>query len=497
MQSALPAANAAGDRSDRKPATMSSMADTRAPRLDATGGIVALWGAYLLVAPTWGFGWIDSWHNEQRAVQALLLAATALAGPLLVPWHRFARIPREAATRTAAVGIFGAAAAAGAAFVPAAFAELSLHALLGLLAAITAAWVRDDPVRTMRWVRRACVLLALAHVVGVASRYAAMVALERAPNLDVLLLGYANPRFPSALYALLMPGVAWLAGDPRERPALRGLAFVALVLLWTVNVALGTRAIWFAFALAMPVLVLLAGWPRVARGTLVLAASAALGAGVQWLLFSAVPAWLGLGSELPSRLGDIASLSERGPLWTASLRLIAAHPLLGVGPMNFAALGDSFAAHPHNWVLQIAVEWGVPALAISCWALWRLMRAVRRRLAAIDDVAFDLPAPLAAVLVGLSYGLVDGNLVMPVSQTAFVLMLGALAGCVFAGGETAVGASMRASAGVVIAVLAAASMLAWFALTTLPRQPAIEQAWRQTSQYPYLAPRFWQQGLLR
>jgi O-antigen ligase len=477
---------------------MSSMADTRALRLDATGGIVALWGVYLLAAPTWGFGWVGSWHNEQRAVQALLLAATALAGPILVPWHRFARIPRNTALAAAAVAVLAITSAAGAAFVPAAFAELSLHGLLGLLAAITAAWVRHDPVRTMRWIRRACVLLALVHVVGVASRYAAMVALERAPNLDVLLLGYANPRFPSALYALLMPCVAWLAGDARERPALRGLAFAALALLWTVNVALGTRAIWFAFALAMPVLVLLAGWPRVARGTLVLGTAAALGALVQWLLFSAVPAWLGFGSELPSRLGDIASLSERGPLWTASLRLIAAHPLLGVGPMNFAAQGDSFAAHPHNWILQIAVEWGVPVLVISCWALWRLMRAVRRRLAATgDDAAFGLPAPLAAVLVGLCYGLVDGNLVMPVSQTAFVLMLGVLAGCVFAGGETAVAAPKRASAGLVIAGLAAASMLAWFVLTTLPRQPAIEQAWRQTSQYPYLAPRFWQQGLLR
>ena len=38
-----------------------------------------LWALYLLLAPTTGFSWIESWHNEQRAVQIVLLSLTALA----------------------------------------------------------------------------------------------------------------------------------------------------------------------------------------------------------------------------------------------------------------------------------------------------------------------------------------------------------------------------------------------------------------------------------
>ena len=41
--------------------------------------VLLAWLIYLLVAPTIGFGWIDSWHNEQRAVQVVLLACTAVA----------------------------------------------------------------------------------------------------------------------------------------------------------------------------------------------------------------------------------------------------------------------------------------------------------------------------------------------------------------------------------------------------------------------------------
>jgi len=42
-------------------------------------GVLGAWWAYLMVAPTLGLGWIDSWHNEQRAAQIVLLALSAAA----------------------------------------------------------------------------------------------------------------------------------------------------------------------------------------------------------------------------------------------------------------------------------------------------------------------------------------------------------------------------------------------------------------------------------
>ena len=32
--------------------------------------------------------------------------------------------------------------------------------------------------------------------------------------------------------------------------------------------------------------------------------------------------------------------------------------------MQFAALNSRVGAHPHNWPLQIAAEWGLPAFAL-------------------------------------------------------------------------------------------------------------------------------------
>ena len=43
------------------------------------GAILLTWLVYLLITPTIGIAWIESWHNEQRAVQVILLACTAVA----------------------------------------------------------------------------------------------------------------------------------------------------------------------------------------------------------------------------------------------------------------------------------------------------------------------------------------------------------------------------------------------------------------------------------
>ena len=56
---------------------------------------------------------------------------------------------------------------------------------------------------------------------------------------------------------------------------------------------------------------------------------------------------------------------SRFHLWDTALQMIAEHPLLGVGPMHYACgVTNGIAAHPHNALLQIAAEWGLPAAII-------------------------------------------------------------------------------------------------------------------------------------
>ena len=169
--------------------------------------VLIAWLIYLLVAPTIGFGWIESWHNEQRAVQIVLLACTAVAycvmGLLMRSEESIGRWYFPALLL--AFLALGLVSALRAQFGFAALAEVSMFALLAILAMLTARVVSTDVERYVRWARWFALLFATAYVLGVATRYLAAVNLERAIDLDVLILGYANPRFPSALHAVLDP----------------------------------------------------------------------------------------------------------------------------------------------------------------------------------------------------------------------------------------------------------------------------------------------------
>ena len=117
----------------------------------------------------------------------------------------------------------------------------------------------------------------------------AAVNLDRAIDLDVLILGYANPRFPSALHAVLIPFLALLSWRKQNCRSLRAGAAVVLSLLWAINLGLGTRGIWFAYAIGIPVTVLLVGWRQLARPLAILALTAVAGVGLYFILFSIAP----------------------------------------------------------------------------------------------------------------------------------------------------------------------------------------------------------------
>lgn len=119
--------------------------------------------------------------------------------------------------------------------------------------------------------------------------------------------------------------------------------------------------------------------------------------------------------------------SSRMQLWIRSLEMVAEDPWLGAGPLHFAHYGRDLdvAAHTHNWPLQIASEWGLPALFLLCcvlafamFKLWQLRKAI-----AVKDQA-TLTAWLVTGLAILVDGLVSGLIVMPTSQLWIALYVG-------------------------------------------------------------------------
>jgi O-antigen ligase len=72
-------------------------------------------------------------------------------------------------------------------------------------------------------------------------------------------------------------------------------------------------------------------------------------------------------SELPAGL-ETSNRAHVALFW-AALRMVAENPLIGVGPLNFKALSTSYtgldiANIAHNSFLEIAAEFGLPALAV-------------------------------------------------------------------------------------------------------------------------------------
>lgn len=162
--------------------------------------------------------------------------------------------------------------------------------------------------------------------------------------------------------------------------------------------------------------------------------------------------------------------SGRGILWHRALDLILQHPLLGTGPMHFAhnASDLHIGAHPHDWIMQIASEWGIPAFLCLSACLAHAGRALLRVGAGLvpadrlnQAICNALVAGGGAILVD---GLVSGLFVMPQSQLAIALYLGCAIGWCRANSVAHIRAGatslQRACAGMLIAAAAACLVIA-------------------------------------
>jgi O-antigen ligase len=105
------------------------------------------------------------------------------------------------------------------------------------------------------------------------------------------------------------------------------------------------------------------------------------------LVFWANPALRGRATSVANTTSDKSNLIRLG-LWHRSVEIIRDHPLRGVGPGNFlvkpaelrwgGSPPDKDWTETHNMYLQMAVERGLPGLAVFLWFLWAVGRALWR-----------------------------------------------------------------------------------------------------------------------
>lgn len=166
----------------------------------------------------------------------------------------------------------------------------------------------------------------------------------------------------------------------------------------------------------------------------------ALGA---WLLFDILP--LFFGAEFTTGWRTFEQLTTDSPrLYLINLCLshIKAHPLLGIGPMHLAYYPNPISSylpypifsHPHNSILQWATEMGVPSAIIILLLIGKgLVLWIKRFRSHVSDQQSSYLGVvlLSTVCSAIIYSLVDGVIVMPVSQVLMAVIMGWMFGIYF------------------------------------------------------------------
>lgn len=467
------------------------MSALTAPRI-----FFAAWWAALAVATSIGLALLDTWYDEQRVVALLLTGVAALAMSL--------RPATRPAKRSLAWVFFfglGLLSVAGARYPMLAAVDWSLTVLAVLGLARFRDGYRDDPILLTRGLALGALAIATVQVIGVASNYVAALG-SGGITPEVWVTGFSNRRFPAHLQALLLPllpaAVALL-----PRPAYRQAAWVMFALWFMCWIGSGARGAWVALLGAA---VGVALWPAPGRALWLkrMGLACTLGA-VGFVVFFVLMPWLlSVGTHLENRLSDPTTLSARDIVWGQALRMIADHPWLGVGPMHYATVINGYGAHPHDLWLQLAAEWGLPAMilafALAARTLWGAWHALRRP--AGGSAAQVEPDDLArlgiasAALAWFLYVLVDGLAVVPTSVLTAIPVLGAAA-AMAADGQATSTLGWRGRMGMLALTLFACAALANVSRLGLADRHAREAWYRAKTGSDWFNPRFWQQGWLR
>lgn len=371
-----------------------------------------------------------TWHDQHRIGQVVLLAATALGA--LTVWRievaqAVARLPRWAGLLLGlgfGLGLCSVATANLPRFAALEWATLFLLVVLGLLLAQQA---RQAVFAFGHWVMWLCVALAVVIALKIMVGYmAAMISVGR---LDTVLLfegSFSNRRFFGQAASLLVPLLAY----PILHRSVPGSAWAALFVLlatwWMLVIVSGTRGTWMALSLAGVVLALVS-WRASAAWLRIQLMALAVGALLFALLFVGLPAWIDQAAILENRMLKLATLNGREVLWSLAWSQIVVHPWLGIGPMHLASIRNDFGAHPHNAILQLSAEWGLPAasaFALLVFAgLWSMLK--RLHSAGTEDPSKGLRVCLTAGLLAAgAQSMVDGVIVIPYTQTLLTLVSG-------------------------------------------------------------------------
>lgn len=381
---------------------------------------------------------ITSFHDSQRLIQLLLIGLVLLHG--MAFYKQESIVVVNHAVRYAIYALIALAIASSylAKSPRHALIEISLFAGLSYLALFVARLYHDDKTLLIKRLIYAFWAGILLYVVSFYVGYITATTFNTAKPWPALLTGFSSIRSFNQyqLWGLGLVTLPLLAFDFKSTHTCRWL-HLALVLWWVILFYSTSRGALLACGLGLlgtAVIYKKLAWPFI-RLQLIYSTTGYI---VYALLFQFIPHLkesLGTAAAIIDTTGTIMrnTTSDRADLWSLSLKLIQDNPIFGIGPMHYAWY-NATVAHPHNSVLQLMAEWGLPAaliiitatsFGIYCWLKKVNIDNLKKQTKLDNNLGIIL---FFTIATNATYSLVDGVIVMPISQvmmfTIFGLMMG-------------------------------------------------------------------------
>ena len=345
-----------------------------------------------------------------------------------------------------------------------------------------------------RWAVTAINFTFLFYLVGLIARFLAVIG-GQPIIVGNLLDGFSNIRFFGQYLTFTLPFLALMIFNAKSLiDSFAG--FCALGLGWMVCIASGTRGSWLALGFATIIVFFLNRKP--ARLWVKYQVFGCVSGLLAYLLFFFyLPSLFSVETTLQNRLSNITTLSLREVIWERALVVIMDSPVLGAGPMHFAAYNNGVGAHPHNSLLQIAAEWGLPAmslvLVVAIYALSKWVPSIGKN----EEVSFHSMVDIAlfaAVVAAMVQSLVDGVIVMPYSQV-LLIFIGGWAWGKYRSDNPVAGENnfYVGKKPVFVLVFLVVGML-FYCVPQIGQLVEREEAFKLKHQTSHFHPRFWRQG---
>lgn len=379
---------------------------------------------------------VMSFHDNQRLVE-LLLVSLVLPYSMTFKSHGISFKNHKTISYTFYALITLAITSSCLAASPRhAFIEISLFAGLSYLTLLTVNLCNEDNALLVK--RLIYVLWAGAslYMVSFYVGYMTSTIFNTEKSWPALLTGFSSIRSFNQyqLWGLGLMTLPLLAVDFKN-DVVRHLLHVGLACWWVILFYSASRGVLLAWSFGLLVAAVAykkLAWPLL-RLQLMHAGIGYIG---YQLLFQVIPSLR--GTTLVSGTILRSSTSDRVELWNLCIHLIQAHPIFGIGPMHFAWVNNT-VAHPHNSVLQLMAEWGLPAaliiLAMAAYGLfcWLKRFNVRSLQTKPKRDSHLLIVLFFTLITNAAYSLVDGVIVMPISQIMMFTMIGLMIGYYHAG----------------------------------------------------------------